>query len=79
MSNETGLDAQEIKQLLSRYGVKISVVAEKTGFTSHYVRLVLVGRRSNLEILKAGVEAVRERKEELLKIRHEIAELQGSN
>jgi hypothetical protein len=48
------------------YGVRISELAEATGFTQQYVRQVLIGERTNDLIYSTTVAALRNRKNELL-------------
>lgn len=48
------------------YGVRISELAEATGFTQQYVRQVLIGERTNDLIYSTTVTALRNRKNELL-------------
>ena len=48
------------------FGVKAGELADATGFTYTYVRQVLKGERRNELIEKTTVEALHNRKEELL-------------
>ena len=48
------------------YGVRMTELAEATGFTPQYVRQVLIGERTNDLICSATVTALRNRKNELL-------------
>ena len=48
------------------YGVRMTELAEATGFTPQYVRQVLIGERTNVQIASATHLALRNRKNELL-------------
>ena len=48
------------------YGVKLVDIANETGFTSEYVRMVLLNHRSNNLIQQVTLTALHNRKEELL-------------
>tara|TARA_R100000951_G_scaffold96131_1_gene85332 strand:- start:944 stop:1141 length:198 start_codon:yes stop_codon:yes gene_type:complete len=48
------------------YGVRMSELAEATGFTQQYVRQVLIGERTNEKIHCTTLLALHNRKEELL-------------
>ena len=48
------------------YGVKLVDIANETGFTSEYVRMVLSNHRRNTDIQQVTLTALHNRKEELL-------------
>tara|TARA_R100000773_G_C4210826_1_gene110463 strand:+ start:125 stop:322 length:198 start_codon:yes stop_codon:yes gene_type:complete len=48
------------------YGVKLVDIANETGFTSEYVRQVLLNHRRNTDIEQITLVALHNRKEELL-------------
>jgi len=48
------------------YGVKLVDIAKETGFTSEYVRMVLLNHRSNNDIEQLTLVALHNRKQELL-------------
>ena len=48
------------------YGVKLIDIAKETGFTSEYVRMVLLNHRSNNLIRQVTLTALHNRKQELL-------------
>ena len=48
------------------YGVRLSQVAELTGFTTSYVRQVLLRERHNEDITGLTIVALKNRKQELL-------------
>jgi hypothetical protein len=48
------------------YGVRLSKLAETTGFTQSYVRQVLLNERTNADIKQLATVALHNRKDELL-------------
>ena len=55
------------------YGVKLVDIANETGFTSEYVRMVLLNHRSNNLIQQVTLTALHNRKELLTELLKESA------